>query len=139
MKKFPKVNVDILVIRNNKVLLGLLTKAWGYKGKQVYGVPGSDIEFGKTIGETVKRDIKKHIGCQVIRYKIISVNANYALGNHYIGIGVVAKIKGSPKVINPKEWDKWEWFNKSKTPSNLFPPAKNLIDCYLKGRITVSE
>jgi 8-oxo-dGTP diphosphatase len=139
MKKFPKINVDILVVKGNKILLGLLTKKWSYKGKQVYGVPGRDIGFGEKIGQTVKRNIKEEFGCRITKYKIISVNANYALGNHYIGIGVVAQINGEPKLLIPQDWERWVWFDKNKIPKNLFPPTKNLIDCYLKNKFTVSE
>lgn len=137
--KIPKVNVDILIVRSNKILLGLLTEKWNYQGKQVYGVPGRDIRFGEKIGDTVKRNIKEEFGCNVIKYKIICVNANCALGNHYIGIGVIAEIDGEPKVLVPEDWVRWEWFNKNKLPGNLFPATKNLIDCYLKNRFTVSE
>ncbi len=137
--KIPKVNVDILVVKGDKILLGLLTDDWSYRGKQVYGVPGSDIQFGEKIGKAVKRYIKKHTGCALIKYKIIAINANYAFGNHYIGIGVLASITDEPKVVAPEEWVKWEWFSKGKIPKNLFPPAKNLIDCYLKNKITISE
>lgn len=137
--KIPKINVDILVINDNKILLGLLTKKWLYKGKQVYGVPGRDIKFGEKIGETVRRNIKEEFGCTVINYKIISVNANYALGNHYIGIGIVAEIDGEPKVLIPQDWERWEWFDKDKIPDNLFPAAENLINCYLQKKFIVSE
>ena len=138
-KKSPKNNVDILVIKGNKILLGLLTKDWMYKGKQVYGVPGRDIRFREKISDTVKRNIKEEFGCSVKKYKIISVNANYALGNHYIGIGVVAEIDGVPKLLIPQDWERWEWFDKNKIPKNLFPATENLIKSYLKKKFTVSE
>jgi 8-oxo-dGTP diphosphatase len=138
-KKFLKVNVDILVIKSKKILLGLLSKSWMYQGKQVYGVPGRDVRFGEKIGETVRRNIKEEFGCNVKNYKIISVNANYALGNHYIGIGVVAEIDNEPKLLIPQDWEKWEWFEKNKIPNNLFPATKNLINCYLENKFTVSE
>ncbi len=138
-KKSPQISVDILVIKNSKVLLGLLTKKWLYKGKQVYGVPGRDIRFGEKIGETVKRNIKEEFDCHVTTYKIISVNANYALSNHYIGIGVIAEIDGEPQNLLPKDWEKWEWFAKDKLPNNLFPATKNLLDCYLENKVTVAE
>jgi 8-oxo-dGTP diphosphatase len=137
--KYPKINVDILVVNKNKILLGLLTKKWMYTGKQVYGVPGRDIRFGEKIGETVKRNIKEEFGCNVKKYTIISVNANYALGNHYIGIGVLAEIDGEPKLLIPEDWEKWEWFEKNKIPNNLFPATENLINSYLKNKFTVSE
>jgi hypothetical protein len=49
--KTSKVNVDILVVKNDKILLGLLTEKWNLKGKQVWGVPGRDIYFGEKIGD----------------------------------------------------------------------------------------
>jgi len=137
--KTPKVNIDVLVVKDNKVLLGLLTSKWNYQGKRVYGVPGRDIKFGVSIGSTVKRDIKADLGCNVIHYKIICVNANYALGNHYIGIGVVAEIDEEPKNLIPEDWEKWEWFDKNRIPNNLFPATKNLIESYLNNKVNVSE
>lgn len=139
MKKFPKVSVDILVIKDNKILLGLLTKKWRYMGKQVYGVPGKDIRFGEKIGAAVRRNIKEEFGCNMKKYKVISVNSNYALDNHYIGIGVTVEIDGEPKLLIPQDWEKWEWFDKDKIPENLFPSTKNLIESFLENRINVSS
>jgi ADP-ribose pyrophosphatase YjhB (NUDIX family) len=135
----PHVSIDVLVIRDNKILLGLMTEQWKYEGKQVYGVPGRDIHFNEKIGETLRRNIKEEFGCKVTTYKINSVNANYALGNHYIGIGIVAEIDGEPKVLLPEDWEKWEWFEKEDIPDNLFPATKNLIESYLQNKVTVSE
>lgn len=137
--KYPKINVDILVVNKNKVLLGLLTKKWSYKGKQVYGVPGREIYFGEKISQTVRRNIKEDLGCKVKNYKIICVNANYALGNHYLGIGVVAEIQGNIKNVVPEDWEIWEWFDKTKLPTNLFPATKNLLKSFLKDKTCVSE
>lgn len=139
VEKRPRINVDILVVKEGKILLGLLTKKWNYKGRQVYGVPGRDIQFGEKIGDTVKRNIKEEFGCNVTTHKIICVNANYALGNHYIGIGVVAEIDGEPKIQIPEDWEKWEWFTKDNVPDNLFPATKNLIECYFNNKVCVSE
>ena len=137
--KAPKVSVDILVIDGNKVLLGLLSKKWLYEGKQVYGVPGREIHFRETIGEAVKRNIKDEIGCEVVNHTVISVNANYAMGNHYIGVGVVVEIVGEVQRLKKEDWDTWEWFDKDKLPPNLFPSAKNVIDCCLAHKMNISE
>lgn len=138
-EKTPKVNVDILVVKDDKILLGFLTDKWNYQGKQVHGVPGRDVRFGEKISDTIKRNIQEEFGCNVTDYKIICINANYALGNHYIGIDVVVKIDGEPKVLIPEDWEKWEWFGKDEIPDNLFPAARNLIDCYLQNKFIVSE
>jgi ADP-ribose pyrophosphatase YjhB (NUDIX family) len=139
MPKVPGINVDILVVRSSKILLGLMTEQWNYEGRQVYGAPGRDIRFREKIGDTVKRNIKEEFDCNVTSYKIVSVNANYAFGNHYIGIGVVAKIDGEPKVLLPDDWVRWEWFDAAKIPGNLFPAAKNLVESYLSKRVNVAE
>ena len=138
-EKKPGINVDILVIKEDKVLLGLLTEKWCEDGKRVYGVPGRDVQFSEKIGNRVKRNIKEEFDCAVGSYKIICINANYALGNHYIGIGVVAQIDGEVKNSFPEDWEKWEWFDKKKLPENLFPATKNLIDCYLQKKVNVAE
>lgn len=136
---FPKINVDILIVKSNKILLGLLTKKWLFDGIQVYGTPGRDIKFGEKINETVKRNVKEELDCNILAQKIICVNENFALGNHYIGIGVLAEIEGEPKNLMPEDWEKWEWFEKNALPDNLFPAAKNLLDCYFGNKFTVSE
>ncbi len=138
-KKFPRVNIDILIIRDNKILLGLLPKNWLLDGKQSYGFPGRDINFKETIKDAVIRNIKEEINCNVKNYKVICVNENFALGNHYIGIGITATIDGEVKLLKPEDWDKWEWFDRNNIPQNLFPAAKNLIECYLANKINVAE
>jgi ADP-ribose pyrophosphatase YjhB (NUDIX family) len=135
---FPEIDVDILIIKENKILLGLLTNKWQYNGRQVYGVPGREIRKGETIGQAVKRNIKEEFGCNVTSYKIICVNSNYYNG-HFIGIGVIAEFDGEPVVLKKKDWVKWEWLEKDEIPSNLFPSAKNLIDCYLNNKFCIVE
>lgn len=139
MQKMPGINVDILIIRNNKVLLGLMTKQWSYEGQQVYGVPGRDIHFREAIGDTVGRNIKEEFGCNVTHHTIICVNANYALDGHYIGIGVTAEMDGEPRLLLPEDWVRWEWFDTNNIPDNLFPATKNLIECYLTHQLNVAE
>jgi ADP-ribose pyrophosphatase YjhB (NUDIX family) len=139
MPKTPGVSVDILIIRNEKILLGLMTEKWNYEERQVYGVPGRDIRFRESIGDTVKRNIREEFNCDVTSYEVISVNANYALGGHYIGIGVRADIDGDPIVRLPEDWVSWDWFDQHKVPDNLFPATRNLIDSYINHRINVTE
>jgi 8-oxo-dGTP diphosphatase len=137
--KSPVVSVDILVIRDSKVLLGLFTEEWSFDGKPTYGLPGREIKFGETFGQAIERNTVEELGCKLLSYSIIAVNANYAFGNHYVGIGALASIEGEPKLTKPDDWQKWEWLNLDKLPNNLFAPAKNLLDSYIKKAITVSE
>ena len=102
------------------------------------GVPGKEIRKGETISQAVKRNIREEFGCDVISYKIICVNSNYYNG-HFIGIGAIAEMDGEPKFLMKEDWEKWQWFEKDKFPHNLFPSAKNLIECYMNNKFCVSE
>ena len=137
--KTPNVGIDILVTKESKILLGLLTKKWAINGIRVYGLPGRDIVFQEKMGDCVKRNIHEEFGCEVTNYKIICVNANYEWGNHYINIGVLVEIEGEVKVLKPDDWEKWEWFELEKLPQNLLPSAKNTIDSYLLKKVCISE
>lgn len=136
--KSPSIVIDVLIIKENKILLGLLTKKWAVNGVQVYGVPGTDIRFGEKIGEAVKRNILDELDCKVIEKNIYSVNANYQ-GGHYISIGVLVKIEGEIKLLKPDDWEKWEWVDLNKIPENLFISAKLAIDSYLLKKVCVFE
>lgn len=135
----PGVGVDILIIKNNHMLLGLLSDKWLVDGVKVYGVPGRGIRFGETIGDTVKQDVLEDIGCRVISHSICSVNASYTSDTHFINIGIIADIEGEPKNLHPEDWDSWEWFDLSSIPTNLFPSAKNTIESYFRKTVCVSE
>lgn len=137
--KTPGISLDILVIRDKKILLGLLTKKWAVRGSQVYGMPGRGILFGEKIGDCVKRNIREEIDCTVTNYAIYCVNANYEWGNHFINIGVVVDIEGDIKLLQPDDWEKWEWFEMHKLPKNLLTSTKNTINCYLTKQMCISE
>lgn len=131
-------SVDILVEREGKLLLGLLAEKWNPSGK-LYGVPGREISFGETIGAACSRYIQRETGCTLTSYQVIAANANYAGGNHYVGIGVLAHIEGEPRVTLPDDWVEWKWFPKDKLPERLFDPAANIIKSYLEGKVNVME
>lgn len=135
----PTLSVDILVVRGRQVLLGLLAKDWWINDKPTYGFPGREIEFGESFSKAIRRNILEEVGCVVVSHSIISINANYALDNHFVGIGAIAHIKGEPKLLKPEDWQKWGWVDIDDVPTNLFPPAYNLMQSYLQKKITVSD
>src|SRR5258708_7794732 len=106
MENYPKIGIDMLVLKDNKVLLGKFTAKWSHGDKSVYGVPGRELAFKEKIGDSVKRNSKEELDCEVSTYKIISVNANYEFGNQYLGIGVFTEIIGEPKIMKPEDWEK---------------------------------
>lgn len=134
----PRVNVDILLLREETVLLGLLGDQWT-NGERQYGVPGKDLLFGETIGAAVERNIREEFGCDTLQHAVIAVNANTEYGNHYVGIGVTATIAGDITHRNTDDWQSWEWFALNALPDNLFAPARHLLECYRTGRVCLAE
>lgn len=137
--KTPTLSVDILVLRDDKVLLGLLSEPWWINNQPTYGLPGREIHFGESFGDAIDRNIAEELECQLLSHSIIAVNANYALGNHFVGIGATATIQGEPKLMKPEDWQKWEWVSVNALPDNLFPPARNLVQSYLQHKVNIAE
>jgi len=129
------IGIDIIIQRNNKVLLGKVSEKWSIKGE--WGLPGGDILFNENFKETVERNIKNELGLKLLNYKIVSINNNFWLGNHYINIGILVETEGEPKVLNKEDWIKWEWFDKNKLPEKLCPPAKITLKCFMENKISV--
>lgn len=134
----PVVSVDIIISKNEKILLGKLSNKWSDKGKYEWGLPGREIEFNDTFKKTVLKNLKQETGMELESFKIICINNNFGFGNHYVSIGILVGAKGNPQIIKKEDWKEWKWFNKTNMPKNLFPSAKNTIECFLSNKLTIS-
>jgi len=130
------IGIDIIIQRNDKILLGKVSEKWK-SNEGEWGLPGSDMMFNEKFEECLKRNLKG-LGLELINYRIISVNNNFWLGNHYINIGIAADSEGEPKLLNKEDWTEWKWFDKNKLPEKLCPPAKLTLICFLENKITTS-
>ena len=132
------IGIDLIIKKENKILLGKLSKKWRTVEGE-YGLPGGDIEFGETLQKAVERNLKKELGMKLKSFKIISVNSNFWLNNHYINIGVLADAEGLEKLENKEDWKEWKWFDLNNLPEKLCPPAKLTLKSFLENRISVSN
>lgn len=133
------LNVDILIIKERKILLGKFSDKWMVDSKKYWGVPGQEVHFGESFGDAAKRYVQEEIQCELDTYVVFSVNANHAFDNHCVGVGVWATIKGEPVNAKPEDWDKWEWFGLDDLPLNIFPSAKNVIRAFKDKKVCVEE
>ena len=130
------IGIDIIIQSNNKILLGKVSEKWK-SNEGEWRLPGSDLIFNENFKECIKRSLNE-LGLKLINYKIISINNNFWLGNHYVNIGVLAESEGEPKLLNKEDWSEWKWFEKSKLPDKLCPPARITLRCFLENKITAS-
>ncbi|MBU4216956.1 NUDIX domain-containing protein [Candidatus Parcubacteria bacterium] len=134
----PRVGVGVL-IQNSKgeVLLGLRQ---GAHGEGEWSFPGGHLEFGETIFETAKREVKEEVDLDVSEFELISVadELRYIItdNKHYLNIGIKAVYNGGdPKLMEPDKCKEWRWVSLNDLPKRLFKGTELVIRNFKDGKI----
>lgn len=129
----PVVGVAVVVLKDNKILIGKDTR----KGSSVYGVPGGHWESGETIAECAKREVLEESGVACQDIKLISVYDFFRVDKNrsYVTIGMKAKYtSGELSDLQEEGRLNWGWYEpEDALKLNLFPADKVLIERYLSG------
>lgn len=127
----PKVGLQVLVIKEGKVLIGKDTG----KGENIYGVPAGHWENGETLVDGAKREVLEESGIVCDNLKLISVYDFFRedKGISYASIGYVADyISGELKDNTEEGRLEWKWMEIDEALSlNLYPAGKILIEKYM--------
>jgi 8-oxo-dGTP diphosphatase len=67
-KMRPKVGIGILVFKDGKILLGKRKEA---HGKGEYASPGGHLDFGESIEDCAKREVKEEVGIDITQYEAV--------------------------------------------------------------------
>jgi len=136
--KYPRVGIGVM-IQNKKgeVLLGLRQ---GSHGAGEWSFPGGHLEFGETVFETAKREVKEETGLDVNKFELIAVvdELRYIKtdNKHYLNIGVKAVYQGGePKVMEPEKYKEWGWFSLNDLPEKLLEGTELEIRNFKAGKI----
>jgi len=137
-KKFPRVGIGVM-IQNEKgeVLLGLRQ---GSHGAGEWSFPGGHLEFGETLFETAKREVKEETDLDVDEFQLISVADEMRYiktdGKHYVNIGIKAEYqRGEPKVMEPEKCKEWKWFSLDNLPEKMLEGTELTIKNYKADKI----
>lgn len=137
-KKYPRVGIGIMIQNlNGEILLGLRK---GSHGAGEWSFPGGHLEFGETIFETAKREVKEETGLDVDEFELISVADEMRYiktdGKHYLNIGVKAIYKGGEsKNMEPEKCEDWDWFSLEQLPGRLFEGTELVLRNFKNGKI----
>jgi 8-oxo-dGTP diphosphatase len=126
-RRFPKVGIAAIIIRDGKILLG---KRKGAHGEGSWSFPGAHLEFREEIDACIKREVMEETGMMIDDVKIAAVTNDIfeKEDKHYITIFTLpGKVSGEPKLLEPDRCEKWEWFEWNKMPKPLFIPIQNLL------------
>lgn len=136
MDKVIKVGIGVMIIDNNKILLGHRVT----NGKDTGGIyepdswclHGGKQEYDETIFECAIRETKEETDLDIEDLEIFDVTDDIQPNKHYITIDVIArKHSGIVKIMEPQKQDEWRWFDINNLPQNLYSPSKKFIDGYL--------
>lgn len=142
-KPRPKVGVGVMILKQNKVLLGRRhddpQKADSdLHGEGTWTMPGGKLDFHETLTDGAFREVAEETSLKVNKdtLQVLSVSDEIVPDNHYVTVGFLcANFLGEPKIMEPDEITEWKWFNIDALPEKVFPPSLKIIKAYLNKKI----
>lgn len=135
MENQVRVGIGIMIKDGNKILLGHRVvnrkDTGGIFEPNTWTFPGGKQEFGETIFEGAKREVKEETNLEIDNLEILSASDDIQPNKHYVTLQIIAnKYSGELKIMEPEKEDKWEWFDIESLPENIYSPTKKFINKY---------
>ena len=130
--KRPLVGIAVIVIKDNRVLLGKRKNA---HGSGTWAFPGGHLEFNEAIEDGAKREVSEETGIQIknLRYGPYTNDIFTDEEKHYVTLFVIADYdSGTPTVKEPHKCEKWGWFQWPPDVRPCFLPLTNLLKLNFK-------
>ena len=129
-----KVGLGVIIIKNNKILVGKRTGSHAQK----YSIPGGHLEVGETFEEAAIREIKEETNLDIEDPQVIAITNNletYRQENvHYISIILLVKeFSGELKIMEPDSCEEWLWVDPHNLPEPHFDASQRGVECYLEN------
>jgi 8-oxo-dGTP diphosphatase len=124
----PLVGVAVIVIQNQRVLLG---KRTGAHGAGCWAFPGGHLEFNESINGCAVREVYEETGLLVKNCRFVTCTNDLFTDHnkHYVTLYVVCEYEsGEPEIKELEKCEEWKWFPWNEFPKPLFLPLKNLLD-----------
>jgi 8-oxo-dGTP diphosphatase len=128
-KPKPMVGVGLVVLKDNKILLG---KRKGSHAEGCWSCPGGHVEFGETPEETCIREVREEFNINVknIKQSTYQTHIFPDVNKHYITLYLISEYDyGEAKIMEPDKCSEFGWFALDKLPAPLFPK----LDEYING------
>jgi len=128
-----KIGIGVMILKNNKVLLG---KRKGSHGEGEYAFPGGHLEYMESFENCARREAREESGIEIknVEFLFLSNLKKYD-PKHYVHIGLIANWKsGKPKVLEPKKCESWNWYDLENLPTPIFEACRISIDGYKTGK-----
>lgn len=123
----PKIGVGVIVIKDNKVLLG---KRKGAHGEGSWSFPGGHLELNESIEDCARREVLEETGLTIegIELGTFTNDIFDKESKHYVTLYAISKLGiGEARVMEPDKCEAWRWFEWNALPRPLFIPIQNLL------------
>jgi 8-oxo-dGTP diphosphatase len=140
--KRPKIGIGIMIEnKKGELLLGL---RHGSHGEGEWCFPGGHVEFGESLEEAIRREVREETDMEVGKIELISVadEMRYIAtdGKHFVNIGFKAEyIGGEPKLKEPHKYKEWQWYKPNELPPNLLEGVVLMLKNYQAGKVYQSS
>lgn len=123
----PKVGIGVIVIRDNKVLIGKRKSAHGC---DTWQFPGGHLEHAESPESCARRELLEETGLTVEKF-VTGPYTNDIFekeNKHYITLYALGVSEhGEPTACEPEKCSEWRWCEWEKLPTPLFLPISNLL------------
>lgn len=137
----PGLGVGIMILKDNKVLLGLRNpnkeKASSeLNGQGTWTMPGGKVNYMEKLKDAALRELEEETSLVATNLKLICISDDMTDTAHYVTAGFLAnEFTGEVKAMEPETILEWKWFDINDLPSNMYKPSKKVIEKYLSGII----
>ena len=121
-----KVGVGVLIRKNRKILL---IKRKGAHGEGTWAPPGGHIDFGESVIDCAKREVKEEVEIKIKNLKVLGFTEDLFKKDkkHYITVWVDSEWKSGKIKNSGEEFSEARWFPWKKLPKPLFVSLKNFV------------
>ena len=132
----PGLGVGVMVIKNNKILLGLRNSdkekaSSELNGEGTWTMPGGKVKFMEKLVDAAKRELEEETSLKATKLKFLCISDDMTDTAHFVTAGfIVEEYSGNVQTMEPEEIIRWEWFDLDNLPQNLYKPSEKCISKY---------
>ena len=129
---YPEATVGAIIINPEDKVFLMKTHKWNDQ----YAIPGGHIEFGETMEDAIKREVKEETNLDIFDIEFFEAidcifsEEFHTPNRHFIFLDFIAKTKSSEVILN-EEAQEYIWASEQELKDlPIFEPTREIIEKY---------